>query len=73
MRRNAYRVGGGRDEAYCLERDGSAWVVFFQERGNRTSERTHGTREDALEDLWSRLERDPTARQAPGGKPGVTG
>jgi hypothetical protein len=69
VRRNAYRIGGGRDEAYCLEREGASWIVFFQERGDRTSEGSHPTREEALDDLWSRLERDPSTRQAPGGGP----
>jgi hypothetical protein len=63
VRRNAYRIGGGRDEAYCLERAASAWTVFFQERGVRTDERSHATREAALDDLWARLDRDPTSRQ----------
>lgn len=64
VRRNAYRIGGGRDEAYCLEREGASWIVFFQERGVRTAEGSHRTREEALDELWSRLDRDPTTRQA---------
>jgi hypothetical protein len=33
---NAYSLYADRDEAYCLDKVGSEWLVYYSERGNRS-------------------------------------
>lgn len=63
VRPDAYSLGGEvRDECLCLlpERDG--WVVFYSERGGRTSPRHFDTEAEACDFLVARLLADPGNR-----------
>lgn len=60
-----YRLSSSAvSEVYVVERSSGGWAVFYSERGNRNSEMWHATESQALEDLKSRLDRDPTTRKA---------
>jgi hypothetical protein len=43
--------GGHPSEAFVLDRRGSAWVVYYSERGLETAGRTFGSERQALDYL----------------------
>lgn len=60
----AYDISGaGRDEAYCLERSATGWVVFYRERGLRRDAREFASEGDACAHLIDLIRRDPTTRR----------
>jgi hypothetical protein len=60
---NAYSLRGGMpDEKLCVERSKGGWAVYYSERGLRSGECWFPTEDEACEDFWHRLARDPTTR-----------
>lgn len=50
---NAYSLEGGLpSEAYCLNRNGAAWEVYYSERGEKTGLRTFDNESEACEYLY---------------------
>jgi len=60
----AYSLEGGQNwyEKYCLDREGSRWVVYFAERGERLGLRAFDTESEACEYLLAWVLDDPTTR-----------
>ena len=46
---------GRKDERYCIELIGKEWVVYFTERGTRTTEEKFNTEEAACKYLIEQL------------------
>lgn len=66
VRRDAYSL----DESWCsecyrLEQVGSAWAVYYAERGLRSGERRFESEDDACDYLLNRLLSDPSTRIQP--------
>lgn len=58
---DAYSLGDGlKNEAYVLERSGSAWVLFYSERGMRTGEQSFASEDAACAELLRQLRPGPT-------------
>lgn len=47
---------GRTDERLCLERKDGKWIVYFEERGNRTTEEFFETEDEACRYILKRLE-----------------
>jgi hypothetical protein len=63
IRPDAYDLDNrSADEAYVLMHEHNKWVVFYSERGLRSSERVFETEEEACRDLYDRIQNDPTTR-----------
>ena len=48
---NAYSFDGDRDEAYCLQKIGNEWLVYYSERGNKNELAWGKTEAQALDVL----------------------
>jgi hypothetical protein len=64
---SAYRIetidaGDGQDECYCLRQSGPSWEVSYLERGMHRALGSFATESSACDDLFARLDREPTAR-----------
>ena len=55
--------GGNKDNAYCLERTASGWLVYFRERGLRDWEHLFNSESEACEFLIQKISEDPGARR----------
>jgi len=44
--------GGYPNECYCLVQDGDGWVVYYSERGHKSSVECFGTESEACEYLY---------------------
>ena len=45
---DAYSLEGGLpNEAYCLDKEDGKWIVYYSERGSRTSLKSFDSEEDA--------------------------
>jgi hypothetical protein len=56
---NVYELNGSmRDECYVLDENYGTWVVYYSEKGLRTSEREFTSESDACEYMLRRLRRD---------------
>lgn len=59
VRRDAYSLEGGRpSEAYCIETSPDGYVVYYSERGVRTSLQRFDTEAEACARLLDLLRRD---------------
>lgn len=66
IRPTAYTLDGGRpDNRYGIEQRGSAWYVYYAERGEVTWERLCVTEEEACDLFVHELVDDPTTRATP--------
>ena len=64
VRDDAYALGGGLPaEAYCIDRDGAEWVVYYSERGVRTGLRRFSSESAACQYLLNELRDDPSTRR----------
>lgn len=52
---SAYGLAQDKPEAFCLVREGTAWSVYYSERGERVAPALHATFAEASEDFLSRL------------------
>ena len=58
---DAYSLPGGLpNESYCIDRDGTDWLVYYSERGLRSGLQRFNTESDACSHLLSILIRDAT-------------
>ena len=58
---DAYSLSGGLpNESYCIDRDGTDWLVYYSERGLRSGLQRFNTESDACSHLLSVLIRDTT-------------
>jgi hypothetical protein len=65
FRPSAYSLNEGLvDEALCLRKDGSTWVVFYSERGLETGKISFPTESEACEYFLSEMRADPTTKAA---------
>jgi hypothetical protein len=55
--------GERADEALVMEGQGTAWVVYYAERGLRSGERSFESEDEACRFMLDRLLRDPTTRR----------
>lgn len=46
---------GRKDERFCIETDGDLWVVYFSERGVKTTEVKFRTEDEACKYLFAQL------------------
>lgn len=61
----AYSLNEGQaDEALCLRREGSLWVVFYSERGLESGKASFHTEAEACEHFLSEMRSDPTTKAA---------
>lgn len=66
VRPNAYDLdGSGTDEAYCLERVGTTWIVYYRERDLHRDEKAFKSEHAACSFLLRRILKDPTTRCPP--------
>ena len=57
----AYSLAGGLpNECYCIDRDGTDWLVYYSERGLRSGLQRFNTESDACSHLLSVLVSDTT-------------
>jgi hypothetical protein len=64
IRRTSYSlVGGLPPEQYVLALVQDGWSVYYSERGLRSAEMTFAREEEACDELFRRLVRDPTTRR----------
>lgn len=54
--------GDGQDDCYCLRRSGPSWEISYLERGQHRTLGNFATETAACEDLFARLDKEPTAR-----------
>jgi hypothetical protein len=53
---DAYSLSGGLpNEAYCLEKTGCKWHVYYSERGSRTGLKSFDSEEEACDYLFRLL------------------
>lgn len=50
--------GGMPNEAYCIDREGGQWAVYYSERGLRTGLISFSSEEEACDHFVSLLKRD---------------
>jgi hypothetical protein len=63
VRRDAYSLtGGNASETYCLDQGGSAWLVYYAERGQRNEIGRFASEDDTCLCLLAVLLHDPTTR-----------
>ena len=64
----AYAIGDcmGRFEACCLEESHGQWLVYYSERGLRTSLRVFDRESKACDYFYQWIVCDPTTRRVPG-------
>jgi hypothetical protein len=60
---DAYRVGGDRNESYCLITEGGRWKVYYSERGQRVNEAVFADEGGACQRLLDELMRDTVVRR----------
>jgi len=46
---------GRKDERFCIERDGNVWIVYFSERGVKTTEIEFNSEGEACKYLLEQL------------------
>lgn len=65
IRSDAYSLEGEVcDECYILLKEGTAkWEVYYSERGVKLSSKTFNNEAEACEELFRRLENDPTVKK----------
>ena len=64
VRTEVYDLSGRAevDEAHCVVAEDERWLVFYSERGVRTSEAMFSTEDAACDELLDRIARDPLTR-----------
>ena len=62
--RAAFAIGEERDEKFCVVPTSTGWLVFYSERGHKREAQEYLTLDQALNELQSRLLREPTTRVA---------
>lgn len=61
---SSYSLDGGlADQTYVLSIEDGGWSVYFAERGRRIDESRFDTEDEACDELFHRLMRDPTTRK----------
>ena len=64
VRSDAYSLHGPCDEAYCLDKSGRNWSVYYYERGIESGKKTFASECDACDYLLELLRKDSSTKRA---------